>query len=70
MFGPTAAKPLVTGETWFTMAYMSCVFVLITNREKKLKELNAENNRCTIKGSPGFGLPLRLLLGLEPFIGK
>ena len=44
LFGPTVAQPLVTSNDWFTLGYMSCVFVLITEREKKIKALPAEDN--------------------------
>ncbi len=44
LFGSTVAQPLVTSNDWFTLGYMSCVFVLITEREKKIKALTAEDN--------------------------
>ena len=44
MFDPTAAHPLVTSNAWLTLGYMSCVFVLITEREKKFEGVTVEDN--------------------------
>ena len=44
LFGTTVTQPLVTSNDWLNLGYMSCVFVLITEREKKIKALTAEDN--------------------------
>ena len=44
LFDPTVAQPTITSNDWFTLSFMSCVFVLITEREKNARLLTADNN--------------------------
>ena len=44
LISPTATNAVISGNDWFTLGYMSVVYMLITEKEKNAKLLNTENN--------------------------
>ncbi len=44
LISPTASNAVISGNDWFTLGYMSVVYMLITEKEKNAKLQNAENN--------------------------
>lgn len=44
LVSPTAANAVISGNDWFTLGYMSVVYMLISEKEKNAKLLNTENN--------------------------
>ncbi len=44
LISPTATNAVISGNDWFTLGYMSVVYMLITEKEKNAKLRNAENN--------------------------
>ncbi|HQM02542.1 MAG TPA: hypothetical protein PLH98_18670 [Ruminococcus flavefaciens] len=44
LISPTASNAVISGNDWFTLGYMSVVYMLITEKEKNAKLRNAENN--------------------------
>lgn len=44
LISPTATFCRVTSSDWLTLGIMSCVFVLITESEKKAKALSVHEN--------------------------
>ena len=44
LISPTATNAVISGNDWFTLGYMSVVYMLIAEKEKNAKLLNVENN--------------------------
>lgn len=44
LISPTATNVVISGNDWFTLGYMSVVYMLISEKEKNAKLLNTENN--------------------------
>ena len=44
LFSPTAVNCSITSNDWLTLGCMSCVFVMITECEKKAKALKVKND--------------------------
>ena len=43
-FSPTATNAVLSGNDWFTLGYMSVVYMLISEKEKNANLKNAEKN--------------------------
>jgi len=44
LISPTETNAVISGNDWFTLGYMSVVYMLISEKEKNAKLRNAENN--------------------------
>ena len=44
LISPTATNAVISGNDWFTLGYMSVVYLLIAEKEKNAKIQIAENN--------------------------